>query len=142
MSAFSDEVATMIEQLEAWKERQYHRLKAEYDAKHGEQLTLLDPVEGVDMVQVRDCLLQLNAIETVLGEIGEMRTALYQDMKERGFPAKTIRAALKIARARQKRDASVDVLEACIRIAASLLPDDDDAPPPPRGVPDMTGGAA
>jgi uncharacterized protein (UPF0335 family) len=140
ISVSGDDMDQMIDQLEEWKERQYQRLKAEHDGKYGEQLALLEEVEGVPMAGVRDYFVKLLAIEALLEEVNAQRTAIYADAKDKAYPVKTMRSAIKIARAEQKRDASKDVLTACIAVARSLLPAEE-AERSTRPVPDLTGGA-
>jgi len=132
------EMDGLIQQLEDYKERQYQKLKVEHDLKHGEQLALLQEVEGVPMAGVRDYFVKLLAIEQVLEEINAQRTAIYADAKDKAYPVKTMRSAIKIARAEAKRDASKDVLAACVAVARSLLPDEDGEGAP--AVPNMTMG--
>lgn len=121
------EMERLVSQVHEWKEATYQRLKAEHEARYGEQLPLMDAeVEGVKMADVRQYLLKLNAIETVLEQINATRTDLYKQMREAGLPDKTIRSALKIARATHKRDTSRAVLDACVAVALSLMPDDEE----------------
>ena len=120
-----ESIDAMIQQIEAWKEAEYQRLKADHAAKFGEQLDLVQVVEGIDMAQVRDYLLKLNAIEELLAHVSQQRTEIYAAMRDKGLPEKTIRSALKIARATRKRDTSPEVLDACVKLALSLLPEDE-----------------
>jgi hypothetical protein len=135
-------MARMTAQIEAWANETYQALKAQHAATHQEQLALLDPLEGVDMQKVLDALIQLNALEEVLGTINLTRNAVYQTLREGGVPEKTVRSALRIARATLKRDASRAVLDRCVALALSLLPDEADADEqgkPRRAPGDMTG---
>jgi len=121
-----ESIDTMIQQIEAWKEAEYQRLKADHAAKFGEQLDLVQVVEGIDMAQVRDYLLKLNAIEELLTHVSQQRTEIYGAMRDKGLPEKTIRSALKIARATRKRDTSREALDACVKLALLLLPEDEE----------------
>ena len=118
---FDAQLEQMMGHIEEWKEKEYHRLKAEHDRKYGHQLSLLGEVDGVHLADVRHYLIQLLILEEVLSTLNDSRNTVYQVMKEKRLPVKTVKASLKIAKARRKRDASVEVLEACIQVADTLL---------------------
>lgn len=98
-------------------------------------------VEGVTMALVRDYFARLLAIEEQMDIYREQQRELWQGVKDKALPAKTMRSALKIARARQKIDASKAVLEACIAVALALLPpEEEEDEKPTRDTVNMTTG--
>ena len=108
-----------------------------------EQLPLpgiAEAVEGVPMRAVRDYFARVLALEEAMDVYREQLAELWQEVKEHGLPAKTMRSAMRIARAQHKRDASKAVLDACVAVALSLLPPDEDAPKERPEIPDMTTG--
>jgi hypothetical protein len=122
----SAHIQRMIEDMEAWVARVYQAYKENKD-RDSAQLDLLAPIDGVDMNVVLDYLLKLGAIEVVLGRIGVARTAIYADMRGKRLPEKTIRNAIKIARATLKAtDSTPAVLDAAVRLALHVLEPDDE----------------
>src|SRR5438046_1494022 len=119
----NEQVQKMIEYLDAWKEEEAARMKEAHIAKHGEQLSLLEPLEGVNMQTVRDGLLRVLALGVVLQRVTDARNSIYMDLAGKGLPVKTIRSSVKIAKAMCKRDASQEVLDRCVALALSLLPE-------------------
>jgi hypothetical protein len=123
----SPDLDRLMADVEGWLAEELVRRRTAHEAQHGAQLALLAPIEGINMVQVRDYLMQLHALETVLDLLGSQRTALYAEMKDRGLPHRTIKAALRIARATLKRDASQAVLDKMVALALSLMPEEEHA---------------
>lgn len=118
---FDAEIAKMLGHIEEYKEKEYQRLKTDHDRLYGSQGDLFGEIDGLKLDDVRHYLLQLLILEEVLGTVTDSRNTVFQVMKEKRLPVRTVKAALKIAKSRAKRDSSVEVLDACVRVAEVLL---------------------
>ena len=111
----------MLAEMDAWKDATIEAIKARHAATHREQLSLLEPLEGLNMHKIFDAMIKLNAIEEVKASITQTCNAIYAVLREEGLPDKCVRHALKIARATAKvDDTTPPVLERCVKLAMLL----------------------
>ena len=139
----ADQASTVLQQAIDHIENPTSPLPGRLALVGAEQLPLpgiAEEVEGVRMRQVRDYFARVLVLEKAMDVYREQLAELWQEVKEHGLPAKTMRSAMRIARAQHKRDASKAVLDACVAVALSLLPPDEDAPKERPEIPDMTTG--
>ena len=111
----------MLEEMEAWKDATIEAIKARYEQRHRDQLSLLEPLDGLNMRKIFDAMIKLNAIEEVMASVNLTRNAIYSVLREEGLPDKCVRNAIKIARATAKVDDTTPaVLERCVKLALLL----------------------